>query len=1117
MTAARRRVSRLVFAVIAVATCGMAHTVAAFTPRPAPGRLLLKVRDQVAVTPVASKSGGAPATGRPSLDAIGARFDVRVFTAQFPAETGASKALAGFDLSKYFVLEFPADVDLDAIRAAYASDPAIELAEFDMMHPLALEVNDSSAQWYIESSTGHDAHLTGGWNHSIGDSSVVLGIADSGVDWQHPDLGGSAPNHTNGNIWTNWPEKNGTPGVDDDANGFVDDIRGWDFVSSLTGAWPGEDATLADNDPSDFNGHGTHVSGIASARTNNGEGAAGVGYRCKIMALRIGGSIDDQGNEQGVVLMSAAATAVNYARVKGAVVFNCSWGSSNTAALSAAVSSAVAAGMVITVAAGNDNNEGASYLSGRGDCFDVAATDQNDVKASFSSYGTWVDVSAPGVAIYNTYFDHTLVGAARHTYTQLQGTSMAAPLVCGLVGLVKAHNPTLNGTAIKLLIKQGCDNIEALNPAQAGKLGSGRVNALRTFKDYFLSVPVDYSTFSKALSASGAGDTLAFQGGVVHASTWYVNRSQRLIQGGWNAGFTARNPTGNPTLVQPLTGPGVWFPSGTGVDSTLVLDGIKVIGGQGASQTSPIAGFLGGGVLCTDTSPTIQNCTFESSVAGDATNFGAGGGGFFANSTARIVNCAFRNNAAQRGGGLALYQSSVRLENCIIEGNSLFDASMLVRGAGIHVEGGSPIATSLVCEDNIGADEGGGLYLASGTPRFVNSAFSNNAATSQGGNFHVAAGTLTLDATAVRGGSAQFGAGIATVAGATLDLESCVFAGNVAQFIGGGIYSTGAAATLRNVTFDGNRGTLAAGDAIYAGSCPSPWALRNGLITNHVSAGNTACVFSGMAPALDWNFFFGNAGGNVSGGALGPNDAITNPLYVNASMGDVALGLHSPAIDSGDPALLDPDGSRSDRGAYGGPVAASRAPVRPIGLAAQRLMDPTRNQLTWTANTEPDLASYAVYRDASSSFVPSASSYIGSSATASFTDNAGGPADYYRIAALDMSGASSGWSVAVQPTGSTDVPPIPVRFALHAPVPNPFNPTTALQFDLPVAALVVLDVYDAHGRHVRRLAQGTRDAGQHRVFWDGRDDAGMQVGSGTYLARIVAGRSTAAHKLTLVR
>jgi len=409
------------------------------------------------------------------------------------------------------------------------------------------------------------------------------------------------------------------------------------------------------------------------------------------------------------------------------------------------------------------------------------------------------------------------------------------------------------------------------------------------------------------------------------------------------------------------------------------------------------------------------------------------------------------------------------------------------------------------------------LFVASGTPSFATSVFSSNAASSQGGNLYVAAGTLTLDGCELRGGTAQFGAGISTVPGATLDIESCVFAGNVAGLVGGGIYSTGAAATLRNVTFDANRGTLAGGDAILAGSCPSPWVLRNSLVSNHPTSSSFACSFSGTAPALDWNYFWSNAGGNVNGGTLGANDAVVNPLYVNSGAGVVALALHSPAIDRGDPAILDPDGSRSDRGAYGGPMAASPAPVRPVGLAAQRLMGPPRNQLTWSANSEPDIASYAVYRDASASFVPSAASYVGSSASTNFTDNAGGPTDYYRIAALDMSGASSGYSVAVQPTGSTDAPPVPVRFALHAPVPNPFNPSTSLRYDLPVAATVVLDIFDAQGRQVRRLAQGTRAAGAYPVFWDGRDDRGREAGSGTYFARIQAGKFVAMHKLTLVR
>src|SRR5205085_5028750 len=192
----------------------------------------------------------------------------------FAGETHASKAIAGHDLASYFVLEFPAAVNLDAIRAAYAADAAVETAEFDMLMPVELEPNDLGSQWYLESASGADAHLTGGWNHTTGSSNVLLAIADTGVDWQHPDLAA--------NIWSNPGEIPGN-GVDDDADGLVDDVRGWDFVGSLAGAWPGEDAAVEDNDPSDFNGHGTHVAGIAGACTNNGLGICGVAWNCKIL------------------------------------------------------------------------------------------------------------------------------------------------------------------------------------------------------------------------------------------------------------------------------------------------------------------------------------------------------------------------------------------------------------------------------------------------------------------------------------------------------------------------------------------------------------------------------------------------------------------------------------------------------------------------------------------------------------------------------------------------------------------------------------------------------------------------------------------------------------------
>jgi subtilisin family serine protease len=1104
--------------VIWLAWAGMA--VAAFAPRPVPGRLLLKLRDGIAVNGFTAKPGStARITGQPGLDALTARFGVQSFEAQFPGETHASKALAGTDLSSFFIVEFPEDVDLATIQAAYASDPAVEVAEFDVMQPISVDVNDAGQQWHLESSQGKDAHVSGGWNHSSGDTTVILAIADTGVDWQHPDLGGSGPNYINGNIWINWQEYNGVPGVDDDANGKIDDVRGWDFVDGLVNAWPGEDGSNPDADPRDFNGHGTHVAGIAGAMTNNGVGVAGVGWHCKVMALRIGGSINDNGGEQGVVLMSAAAEAINYARQKGAAALNCSWGSSNISSLAAAVNAAVAQGMVICVAAGNDNSATPSYLSSRGDCFDVAATGSNDVKASFSNYGSWVDVAAPGVAIYSTYYNHN--GPVFHTYANLQGTSMAAPVVTGLVGLVKAMTPALTGAQIKAMIQSGCDNIDALNPGLAGLLGAGRVNALRTFNDYHLTVPTDYSTFEKALAARGKGDSVALRGGDVYTSPMYLWKKNVMILGGWDASFTSRDPVNNPTVVQVVSGPALEIVAG--MDSSLVVDGLSFSGGVARAISVPVVGNFGGGALCIDASPVLRNCRFTSNTAGDFSNAGGGGGGFFANSTAHLIDCTFANNAAHWGAGLYAYQSNLVIQGGSVSGNTNLDGTVLTTGGGIHAVGSTLSLIDVTIENNVGADEGGGIYLQNATLTGEGVALSSNAAASSGGNMRMTAGSaVVLRGSELRGGTASFGGGISAVSGASMTLTSCIVAGNVAAYIGAGIHADGAQATFQNVTFDDNQATAIGFDAVYAASCPSSWVLRNCLVTNHPTATNAALWFTGSAPQLDFNTFWANAGGNLSGGALGPADRIEDPLYVDAPAGDLALGLHSPALDSGDPlpASNDPDGTRSDRGGYGGPDARSRAPLPPTGLVAERVSNPVRNTLSWDPPASADTEFFAVYRGATPDFVPSSATYIGTAPAASpaFEDPAGGVSDWYCLASIDSSGASSGFGPALQPSPSTDAPrPVPTLLVLHPNVPNPFNPSTSIAYDLPRDTHVQLWIYDPKGRLVRKLVESTLPAGTYRAQWDGRDDAGRGVRSGVYWARLIAGPDQRTRKLVVVR
>jgi subtilisin family serine protease len=337
----------------------------------------------------------------------------------------------------------------------------------------------------LSNTADHDIDAPCAWQINPGGTGVTVAVADGGVRYYHRDLGGSSWPTTSGNIWINPGEIKGN-GVDDDGNGFVDDWIGWDWVTGVKGCKKGEDCSTPDNDPKDFGGHGTHCAGIIGAMTNNAIGVAGtaggwgngtsssVGNGVKIMCLRIGwlstGGI-------GYVRMDFAAQAFYYAANKGAHVINCSWGSSNTSGFGAAVDYAVAHGVLVVHAAGNSNNQTQDYLATRADVIDVAATDKNDLKASFSSYGTWVDVSAPGVDIVSTY--NLYSDPANDYFAVMSGTSMAGPYVCGLAGLVKSQNPGYTWSQIRDQIKNTTDNIDALNPSYAGMLGTGRINACR--------------------------------------------------------------------------------------------------------------------------------------------------------------------------------------------------------------------------------------------------------------------------------------------------------------------------------------------------------------------------------------------------------------------------------------------------------------------------------------------------------------------------------------------------------------------------------------------------------------------------------------------------------------
>jgi len=220
------------------------------------------------------------------------------------------------------LLKFPEHKSVWELVDVYSKNPLVDFAVPSRIVRVAATPNDPyrTSQWALSKISAYNA-----WDVNVGSSSVRIGIIDTGVDWDHPDL--------SANIWIN--SNDPIDGQDNDNNGLVDDYRGYDWVEVSQGSvWPGEDWGTPDNNPMDFHGHGTHVAGIAAARTNNSTGIAGLagGWHpsiagCRIMALRAGYKGSD-GN--GYIYLYAATQAIYYAARNGARVINMSWGSYGT-------------------------------------------------------------------------------------------------------------------------------------------------------------------------------------------------------------------------------------------------------------------------------------------------------------------------------------------------------------------------------------------------------------------------------------------------------------------------------------------------------------------------------------------------------------------------------------------------------------------------------------------------------------------------------------------------------------------------------------------------------------------------------------------------------------------
>jgi len=392
------------------------------------------------------------------------------------------------------------DFCLEKILKILLKRPEIEMAEPNWLveaSAISSPPNDPyyDKLWYLKQIGAEEAwKIVGG-----GKEEVVVAILDTGVDIDHPDL--------KENIWTNIDEMPGNA-ADDDNNGYIDDVHGWDFIENVPDPRP----KFKDNWTESGIHHGTLIGGLIAASGNNREGTIGLSYEVRIMPLRVL-------NNEGTGSVDQVIKGINYAIYNGAKIINLSFvGSEKSYFLKEALKKAWDMGVLVVAAAGNetinapldlnktpvypiclDADEKENFILG------VAATDLQDEKAIFSDYGSsCIDVSAPGIRVFGPLVYQPDKGFNEYYGGYWSGTSLSAPLVSSLAALVWSANPLLSQKDVRDIILGQTKKIDSLNPDFAGQLGQGRIDAYEAV-NYALTQKGTLSYDNYIITGAGPG------------------------------------------------------------------------------------------------------------------------------------------------------------------------------------------------------------------------------------------------------------------------------------------------------------------------------------------------------------------------------------------------------------------------------------------------------------------------------------------------------------------------------------------------------------------------------------------------------------------------------------
>ncbi|MDZ4182880.1 MAG: S8 family serine peptidase, partial [Candidatus Cloacimonadaceae bacterium] len=397
------------------------------------------------------------------------------------------RPISGMHTDRYYQVNITNDPDWTALKNGGYRFAGIEYVQPNFLRKMHVEPNDPLYPQQFH----HIISTQQAWNYSTGSSLIVIGIVDSGLLYDHPDL--------TANIWINEGEIPGN-GIDDDGNGYIDDWWGWDFSDAPEMSDVGiGDYIDQDNDPTDENFHGTHVAGIAGAVGNNGIGISGVAWNVKLMAIRAGFRTT-QG--AGYLQDDDAAAAIIYAADNGCHVLNLSWGDPNySAIISDACQYAYDKGVTIVASAGNDPGPILSYPARLSTVISVGAVNKTRNLAGFSSYGVDMDLVAPGEEILSTYKLE-----AGEQYFKQNGTSMSSPFVVGAVALLLSLHPGLTPDEVRTRLLNSTDDLGS--PGFDQFYGHGLLNTRKLLENtnpplVTISSPQEYDGVSDSFDLIG--------------------------------------------------------------------------------------------------------------------------------------------------------------------------------------------------------------------------------------------------------------------------------------------------------------------------------------------------------------------------------------------------------------------------------------------------------------------------------------------------------------------------------------------------------------------------------------------------------------------------------------